>query len=182
MCVGLVPPSSVVTDMRSHCLDQTPPPRELKVSDPKVRDLSLLQLQLVPRAVLHIKFLDEPLNRELLSKQPIARSGFLVDDDVQAPLVPCVLAAAIDLPLLPNTNEPDEKTQSGGGRTLGSSSAGSSASSQREKSKNLGPNTTEAQKKFGKFFKGLGPSKEPTLSLILRLILFLSTRNIGLVS
>lgn len=45
-------------------VDQTPPPRELKVSDPKVRDLSLLQLQLAPTAVLYVKFLDESLNRE----------------------------------------------------------------------------------------------------------------------
>jgi len=57
-------------------LDQTPPPRELKVSDPKVRDLSLLQLGLVPTAVLHVKFHDESLNRKLLSKQLIALFSF----------------------------------------------------------------------------------------------------------
>lgn len=68
MCVGLDPLSSTDADLDLGCLDQTPPPRELKVSDPKVRDLSLLQLQLVPTAVLHVKFLDESLNRELLFK------------------------------------------------------------------------------------------------------------------
>jgi len=122
-------------------LYQTPPPRELKVSDPKVRDLSLLQLQLVPTTVLHVKFLDESLNH----------------NDVQAPLVPLVLTAAIDLPLPPGTNESDDKSKSRGGRTLGVSSPGSSTSSQKEKSNNLGLNTAEAQKKLGQFFKGLGP-------------------------
>jgi len=62
---------STGTDIYISRLDQTPPPRELKVSDPKVRDLSLLQLELVPTAVLHIKFFDESFNRELPSKQPI---------------------------------------------------------------------------------------------------------------
>ena len=65
---GTVSFSPADTDV-CHRLDQTPPPRELKVSDPKVRDLSLLQLQLVPTAVLHVKFIDEALNRELLLKQ-----------------------------------------------------------------------------------------------------------------
>ena len=69
MCVGLSPLFSADTETYIPCLDQTPPPRELKVSDPKVRDLSLLQLQLVPTAVLHVKFLDESLNRRLLFKR-----------------------------------------------------------------------------------------------------------------
>ena len=72
----LVPLSSADTDAYHYCSDQTPPPRELKVSDPKVRDLSLLQLQLVPTAVLHIKFLDESLNRELALRQPKALLSF----------------------------------------------------------------------------------------------------------
>lgn len=42
--------------------DQTPPKRELKVSDPKVRDLSLAELQLAPSSVLHVKFEKEELN------------------------------------------------------------------------------------------------------------------------
>lgn len=43
-------------------VDQTPPRRELKVSDPKVRDLTLFQLQLAPSSVLLLSFLDESLN------------------------------------------------------------------------------------------------------------------------
>jgi len=77
MCVGLLPLSFLLDIDVCLCrLDQTPPPRELKVSDPKVRDLSLLQLGLVPTAVLHVKFHDEPLNREWLSKQLIALLSF----------------------------------------------------------------------------------------------------------
>ena len=109
-------------------------------------------------------------------------SALLVDNNVEAPLVPSVLAAAIDLPLPPNTNELDDKSKSGDGRTLGSSSAGSSTSSQKGKSNNLGLNTIEAQKKFGKFFKGVGPSKAPSLPKSPRLILFISTRDIKFVS
>lgn len=92
------------------------------------------------------------------------------------------MAAAIDLPLPLNMNESDDKPKSGGGRTLGSSSAGSSTSSQKGKSNNLGQNTTEAQKKFGKFFKGLGPSKIPPLPKTPSLILFVSTRDIRFAS
>lgn len=69
MCVGLAPLPSAYVDAYIYYLDQTPPPRELKVSDPKVRDLSLFQLQLVPTAVLYVKFLDESLNREFLSRR-----------------------------------------------------------------------------------------------------------------
>lgn len=54
--------------MRVYCsfaydVDQTPPKRELKVSDPQVRDQTLLQLQLAPSSVLHLKFEDDTLNR-----------------------------------------------------------------------------------------------------------------------
>ncbi|KAF9650203.1 hypothetical protein BDM02DRAFT_3093571 [Thelephora ganbajun] len=147
-------------------LYQTPPPRELKVSDPKVRYLSLLQLQLVPTAVLYVKFLDESLNH----------------NNVQAPLVPSTFAAAIDLPLPSNTDGSDNKLQSSGGRTLGSSSSKPSTLSQRGKSNNLVLNTTEAQKKLGKFFKGLGPSKAPSLPTLLRLTPFCSTRDVVFIS
>jgi len=109
-------------------------------------------------------------------------SASLVDNNVQAPLVPSVLTAAIDLPLSLNANESDDKSKSGGGRTLGSSSAGPSAPSQKGKSNNLGLNTVATQKKLGKFFKGLGPSKMPSLPKIPRLILFVSTRDIRFVS
>jgi len=63
-----------------------PPKRELKVSDPKVRDQSLVQLQLAPSSVLLLRFEDESLN----------------GSDVLAPLTPSILARAIDLPAPPN--------------------------------------------------------------------------------
>ena len=44
--------------------DQTPPKRDLKVSDPKVRDLSLVELQLAPSSILLLRFEDEDLNRK----------------------------------------------------------------------------------------------------------------------
>jgi tether containing UBX domain for GLUT4 len=121
-------------------LYQTPPPRELKISDPKVRDLSLLQLQLVPTAMLHVKFLDESLNH----------------NDVQAPLVPSILATAINLPLPPSLNELDDNPRSHNGR-IGSTSTRSSITTQKRKPGSSGLSIDEAQKKIGKLFKGLGP-------------------------
>jgi hypothetical protein len=96
-----------------------------------------------------------------LFNDPFPCSASIVDNNVQAPLVPSVMGAAIDLPSPPNTNELDDKPQSSGGRPLGSNPARSSMSTQKGKSNSLGLNTNEAQKKFGKFFKGLGPSKRP---------------------
>jgi len=66
-------------------LYQTPPKRELKVSDLQVRDLTLLQLQLAPSSVLHLKFGEESLNHV----------------DMPAPLDPVILAVAEDLPRPP---------------------------------------------------------------------------------
>ena len=43
-------------------LDQTPPHRELKVSDPNVKDKTLLDLQLAPASVLMFRFLDEAVD------------------------------------------------------------------------------------------------------------------------
>lgn len=40
-----------------------PPPRDLKVSDPAVRDLTLAELGLAPSSVLHLRFVDDALNR-----------------------------------------------------------------------------------------------------------------------
>lgn len=110
---------------------------------------------------------------------PSSRSASFADNDVQAPLVSSVLAAAVDLPLPLGTNEPDDKSQSDGARTLGSNPQGSSTLSRRGKSNDLGLNTAEAQKKLGKFFKGLGPSKVSSLILVLGLILLSPTREIG---
>ena len=46
----------------TYILDDTPPRRELKVSDPTVRDKSLFDLQLAPQSVLMFQFLEEELN------------------------------------------------------------------------------------------------------------------------
>ncbi|KAG6892791.1 hypothetical protein C0993_002911, partial [Termitomyces sp. T159_Od127] len=43
-------------------VNQSPPKRDLKVSDPRVRDLSLVQLQLAPSSVLLLRFEDDSLN------------------------------------------------------------------------------------------------------------------------
>ncbi|PVF98039.1 hypothetical protein CPB86DRAFT_759139 [Serendipita vermifera] len=71
-------------------LYQTPPRRELKVSDPKVRDQNLYQLQLAPSSVLLLSFFDESLNHR----------------NVPAPLAEEVLALAQDLPTPVITREP----------------------------------------------------------------------------
>jgi hypothetical protein len=43
-----------------------PPPRDLKVSDPTVRDLTLGELGLAPSSILHFRFVDDGLNRAFL--------------------------------------------------------------------------------------------------------------------
>jgi len=63
-------------------LYQSPPKRDLKVSDPKVRDLTLAELQLAPSSVLLLRFEDETLNR----------------GDALAPLLPTIAAQATELP------------------------------------------------------------------------------------
>ena len=45
--------------------DQSPPKRDLKVSDPNVRNLSLAELHLAPSSVLLLRFEDERLNGRL---------------------------------------------------------------------------------------------------------------------
>ncbi|KAG6890892.1 hypothetical protein C0995_000849 [Termitomyces sp. Mi166 len=67
-------------------LYQSPPKRDLKVSDPQVRDLSLAQLRLAPSSVLLLRFEDESLN----------------GSNVLAPLRPDILAQAVDLPKPPS--------------------------------------------------------------------------------
>jgi hypothetical protein len=47
-----------------------PPPRELKVSDPAVRDLTLAELGLAPSSVLQLRFVDDGLNRAFLFPGP----------------------------------------------------------------------------------------------------------------
>ncbi|KAF8076226.1 hypothetical protein FPV67DRAFT_1470889 [Lyophyllum atratum] len=63
-------------------LYQSPPKRDLKVSDPQVRDLNLAELQLSPSSVLLLRFEDESLN----------------SSDMPAPLLPAILSQAVDLP------------------------------------------------------------------------------------
>jgi len=63
-------------------LSSNPPPRDLKVSDPAVRDLTLAELELAPSSVLLLRFLDDSLNRS----------------DSPAPLASAVLEHAVDLP------------------------------------------------------------------------------------
>ncbi|KAJ8586259.1 hypothetical protein M405DRAFT_864735 [Rhizopogon salebrosus TDB-379] len=64
-------------------LYQSPPKRDLLVSDPNVRDLSLVELQLSPSSILLLRFTDESLN----------------GTNVPAPLLPSITARAIELPM-----------------------------------------------------------------------------------
>ncbi|KAH0833160.1 hypothetical protein J3R83DRAFT_12186 [Lanmaoa asiatica] len=84
-------------------LYQSPPKRDLKVSDPKVRDLTLAELQLAPSSVLLLRFEDESLNRS----------------DVPAPLLSTIAAQATELPKPPGFEEreagPKSWTSSGPG-------------------------------------------------------------------
>jgi len=67
-------------------LYQSPPKRDLKVSDPAVRDLSLADLQLAPSSILLLRFDDDKLNHS----------------HVPAPLAPEVISQAVDLPVRPH--------------------------------------------------------------------------------
>ncbi|KAF8149810.1 hypothetical protein B0H34DRAFT_731251 [Crassisporium funariophilum] len=62
-------------------LYQSPPKRDLKVSDPDVRGLTLAELQLAPSSILLLRFEDEELNH----------------NNTPAPLASYVLSRAIDL-------------------------------------------------------------------------------------
>ncbi|KAF8558096.1 hypothetical protein OG21DRAFT_1475070 [Imleria badia] len=90
-------------------LYQSPPKRDLKVSDPKVRDLTLAELQLAPSSVLLLRFEDESLNR----------SG------VPAPLLSSIAAQAIELPKPPVFEEPESVSKSGTPSSRGLPSTGS---------------------------------------------------------
>lgn len=77
------------------------------MSDSKVRDLNLYQLQLAPASVLHLKFDNDTLNRRSdchPTRLLLYRSA---DVDVPAPLDPVVLTKAEDLPLPPSQEEPE---------------------------------------------------------------------------
>lgn len=125
-------------------IDQTPPRRDLKVSDPAVRDKTLFQLQLAPSSVLMLSFFDESLNR-MFARYPIITWTFnsilpfqkiaygSVDAHVPAPLEPSILAEAKDLPAAPRPPPPpaDPSNQTTDFTKL--MAAGSSALSQAEK-------------------------------------------------
>ncbi|CAK5269835.1 unnamed protein product [Mycena citricolor] len=69
-----------------------PPKRDLKVSDAKVRDLTLADLQLAPASVLLLRFEDADHESEARALNGIS---------VAAPLVPEIMQHAIDLPAPP---------------------------------------------------------------------------------
>ncbi|KAG6369395.1 hypothetical protein JVT61DRAFT_14927 [Boletus reticuloceps] len=90
-------------------LYQSPPKRDLKVSDPKVRDLTLAELQLAPSSVLLLRFEDESLNKS----------------DVPAPLLSTIAAQAIELPRPPVFEVPEAVPKSEASSSRGSQSTGS---------------------------------------------------------
>lgn len=83
--------SSLRDDVKpvNFILYQSPPKREFRVSDPKIREMTLAELQLAPSSVLLVRFEDGSLNRS----------------DVPAPLLPTLMAQAIDLPTPPSFGE-----------------------------------------------------------------------------
>lgn len=106
----------------SHIItDQSPPKRDLRVSDPKVRDLSLAELQLAPSSIILLRFEDETLNGiHNIFHIPYTTLKIVAGSDVPAPLVSSVLLQAIDLPTppdydnLPSTlNRPSSSTPGG---------------------------------------------------------------------
>lgn len=90
--------TSLRDDLKSSnfILYQSPPKREFKLSDPKVRDLSLAELQLAPSSVLLVRFEDDSLNRT----------------GVPAPLLPSIVAQAIELPTPPTFEDTTKSQQS----------------------------------------------------------------------
>ncbi|KIJ51039.1 hypothetical protein M422DRAFT_27118 [Sphaerobolus stellatus SS14] len=86
-------------------LYQAPPRRELKVSDPDVKNLSLFDLQLTPSSVLMLSFFDESLN----------------DPQLRAPLLDSILALGQDLPPPPSfdDNALQQKNDGKSGKTSG---------------------------------------------------------------
>ncbi|KAG9005835.1 hypothetical protein FRB94_003905 [Tulasnella sp. JGI-2019a] len=92
-------------------LYDSPPRRDLKVSDPEVKTKTLTQLNLAPSSILHFSFLDETLNSHT----------------TPPPLLPSILACAADLPPPPSFDAPPKKADNrpqtlAGGPVAGSSS------------------------------------------------------------
>ncbi|KAJ7457594.1 hypothetical protein B0H11DRAFT_2062737 [Mycena galericulata] len=80
-----------------------PPKRDLKVSDPAVRDLTLSELYLAPSSMLLLRFEDSAHEEQ---------ARVLNGSSVAAPLASEVLSQAIDLPM-PPASEPRPSTDSG---------------------------------------------------------------------
>jgi len=87
-----------------------PPKRDLKVSDPTVRDLSLAELQLAPSSVLLLRFEDDQLNRAsfcLKSWGKALATRIRLDAVVPAPLATTVLSQAVELPVPKPVESPE---------------------------------------------------------------------------
>ncbi|TFK19697.1 hypothetical protein FA15DRAFT_674209 [Coprinopsis marcescibilis] len=97
-------------------LYQSPPKRDLKVSDPLVRDLTLYDLQLAPASVLLLRFEDESLN----------------GTTVPAPLLQEIIGQAVELPV-PKPAEPQVQAEPAKHGPLQSSAAKPSGSSGEKK-------------------------------------------------
>ncbi|TFY83024.1 hypothetical protein EWM64_g980 [Hericium alpestre] len=119
--------SSLREDVKTtkFILYQTPPKRDLKVSDPNVRDLSLLELQLAPSSILMLRFEDEALN----------------GTEYPAPLAPSFLERAEDLPAPISYDAPRQQSPS---ESSSSSTANKPASTS---------GTTGGEKKVPKWLK-----------------------------
>jgi hypothetical protein len=63
--------------MRAYNVASNPPPRDLKVSDSDVRDLTLAELGLAPSSVLLLRFVDDALNRAFLPLLLRVRFGLM---------------------------------------------------------------------------------------------------------
>jgi len=95
--------SNVASSNCSHrFLDQSPPKRDLKVSDPQVRDQTLYDLHLAPSSILLLRFEDESMNRSSSALSPhLSMLTPLTDDQYPAPLYPSILSHATELPIPP---------------------------------------------------------------------------------
>ncbi|KAA1467389.1 hypothetical protein DENSPDRAFT_832426 [Dentipellis sp. KUC8613] len=93
-----------------------PPKRDLKVSDPKVRDQSLAELQLAPSSVLLLRFLDESMNHP----------------DYPAPLAESVIEHAEDLPTPPDFDDPNQQQPDSKPSTPAPSKSSTTASGEKK--------------------------------------------------
>jgi tether containing UBX domain for GLUT4 len=104
-------------------LSSNPPPRDLKVSDPDVRDRSLTGLGLAPSSVLLIRFVDDALNHS----------------NVPAPLASAVLERAVELPAPPSFDGDRKKDVQSSVATSSKGKKGSSGEAKVPKWLKLGP-------------------------------------------